>query len=161
MVITPVLVLSFVIIFILAWLFIKTIETNKWLLLLLSTLATPLLYFYLFYPIFNIFSSYHHQKYFNAENWKANPELRFEMMDQLNNNNQLIGKTKADIESDFGPAGWYGWDDRIKANSKDQWNYNMGFKPGAFNKQQECIEITFKNDTVVTLKTYQLEKKFE
>ncbi|WAC02235.1 hypothetical protein N7U66_00120 [Lacinutrix neustonica] len=89
------------------------------------------------------------------------PELRFEMMDQLNTNNQLLGQTKSDVETNFGAAEWYGWDDTMKANSKDQWNYNPGFKPGAFNKQQECIEITFKKDTVVSIKTYKLEKKIE
>lgn len=161
MVITPILIISFIVVFILAWLFIKTIGDNKWISLLLTVIATPLIYFYLFYPIVNIFSSYHHQKHFDAENWAKYPELRFEMMDQLNNNNQLIGKTKAEIKTDFGTAEWYGWDDSIKANSKDQWNYNMGFKPGAFTKYQECIELQFINDTVVAVKTYQLEKKFE
>lgn len=161
MVITPILIISFIIVFILAWLFIKTIGDNKWISLLITLVATPLLYFYLFYPIVNIFSDYYHQKHFNAENWKEYPELRFEMMDQVYNNKQLIGKTKSEIKKDFGTAEWYGWDDSIKANSKDQWNYNMGFKPGAFNKQQECIEFQFKKDTLAALKIYQLEKTFE
>ena len=161
MVITITLIISFVVVFVLAWLFIKTIGDNKWISLLITIIATPLLYFYLFYPILNIFSSYHHQKYFNAENWAEFPELRFEMMEQLNTDNQLIGKTKTQITTDFGTAEWYGWDDSIKANSKDQWNYNMGFKPGAFNNQQECVEFKFNNDTIVAVKTYKLEKKFE
>ncbi|AUC76868.1 hypothetical protein [Olleya sp. Bg11-27] len=161
MVITIGLIISFIAVFILAWLFIKTIGDNKWVSLLITLVATPLLYFYLFYPIVNIFSSYHHQKYFNSENWVEFPELRFEMMDQLNNENQLIGQSKSKIAADFGTAEWYGWDDSIKANSKDQWNYNMGFKPGAFNTEQECIELQFKNDTVAAIKTYKLEKKFE
>lgn len=161
MVITFGLILSFIIVFILAWLFIKTIGNNKWVSLLISIIITPLLYFYLFYPMLNIFTSYHHQKYFNAENWAEFPELRFEMLDQLNYKNQLIGKTKSEIEDDLGKAEWFGWDDSIKANSKNQWNYNLGFKPGAFNNQQECIELQFKNDTVAVIKTYKLEKKFE
>lgn len=161
MVITPTFIISLIIVFILAWLFIKTIGDNKWISLLITIIATPLLYFYLFYPIANIFSSYHHQKYFNADNWKQYPELRFEMMNQLNNNNQLIGKTKSEIADKFGKAEWFGWDDSIKANSKNQWNYNMGFKPGAFNNQQECIEFTFQNDTIIAVKTFQLEKKFD
>ncbi|WP_397362998.1 hypothetical protein [Olleya sp. R77988] len=161
MVITFGLVLSFIIVFILAWLFIKTIGNNKWISLLVSIVATPLLYFWVFYPMLNIFSSYHHQKHFNAENWAEFPELRFEMMDQLNNNNQLIGKTKQEIEADFGKPEWFGWDEVIKANSKEQWNYNLGFKPGAFNNQQECLEVQFKNDTVAKIKTYKMEKDFE
>ncbi|MGB6269588.1 MAG: hypothetical protein WBF67_11335 [Olleya sp.] len=161
MVITFGLILSFIVVFILAWLFIKTIGNNKWVSLLISIIITPLLYFYLFYPMLNIFTSYHHQKYFNAENWAEFPELRYEMLDQLNNKNQLIGKTKFEIEDDLGKPEWFGWDDSIKANSKNQWNYNLGFKPGAFNNQQECLELQFKDNTVVAVKTYQLEKEFE
>ncbi len=161
MVITPILIISLIVVFIIAWLFIKTIGNNKWISLLITLVATPLLYFYLFYPLLNIFSSFHHQKYFNADNWAEYPELRFEMMDQLNNNNQLIGKTKSEIKSEFGAPEWLGWDDATKSNTKDQWNYNMGFKPGAFNDQQECIEFQFKNDTIVAVKTYKLEKNFE
>ena len=48
MVITIGLVISFIAVFILAWLFIKTIGDNKWLSLLITIVATPLLYFYLF-----------------------------------------------------------------------------------------------------------------
>jgi len=58
----------------------------------------------------------------------------------------------------FGKAEWYGWDDAIKANSKDKWNYNLGFKPGAFNNMQECLEFIFNNNTVESVKQYQLEK---
>ncbi len=161
MVITFGLILSFIIVFILAWLFIKTIGNNKWISLLVSILVTPILYFYMFYPMLNIFSSYHHQKYFNAENWAEFPELRFEMMDQLNNENQLIGKTKAKIETDFGKLEWLGVNGFFKVKSNDLWNYNLGFKPGAFNNQQECLEIEFKKGIVIGIRTYKMEKDFE
>jgi len=161
MVITVGLVISFIIVFILAWLFIKTIGSNKWISLLVSILITPLLYFYLFYPMLNIFTSYHHQKYFNAEDWLEYPELRYEMMDQLNNKNQLIGLSETDIKTQFGAPEWYAQNDTIKANSKALWNYNLGFKPGAFNNKQECLEIQFKDNKVFAVKYYQLEKEFE
>jgi hypothetical protein len=61
----------------------------------------------------------------------------------------------------LGAPEWFGWDDSIKANSKDKWNYNLGFKPGAFNMDQECLELDFKNNTVKAVKQYQMEKKFE
>ncbi|WGD34284.1 hypothetical protein [Olleya sp. YS] len=161
MIITAGLVISFIVVFILAWLFIKTIGNNKWISLLISIIATPLLYFWMFYPLLNIFTSYHHQKYFNAEDWQEFPELRYEMVDQIKQQNQLIGKTKQEVEAELGEPEWFGWDETIKANSNDLWNYNLGFKPGAFNNQQECLELQFKNDTVAALKTYQLEKEFE
>lgn len=161
MVITAGLIISFIIVFALAWLFIKTIGDNKWISLLVSIIATPILYFYLFYPMLNIFSSYHHQKHFDTENWAKFPQLRYEMLDQLNNNNQLIGLTKKEITAKFGTVEWFGWDAATQANSKEQWCYNLGFKPGAFNNLQECLELKFKNNTVVAVKNYQLEKEFE
>ena len=38
---------------------------------------------------------------------------------------------------------------------------SAGFKPGAFNDMQECLELQFINNTVESIKPYQLEKEFE
>jgi hypothetical protein len=43
----------------------------------------------------------------------------------------------------------------------NKWNYNLGFKPGAFNMTQECLEIVFENDKAMSVSQYQMEKKFE
>lgn len=161
MILTPTFIILISLVFILVWLFIRTIDKRKWLTLLVSLALTPIAYFYVFYPMINIFSSYHHEKRFDAEAWENKPELRFEMLNTIINDSLFIGKQKNEVEPLLGKAEWYGWDDRIKANSSDKWNYNMGFKPGALNTMQECIEIEFKNNTVVALRTYQLEKTFE
>lgn len=161
MIITPIFIILISIVFILVWLFVKTIDNRKWLTLLVSLALTPIAYFYVVYPMINIFSSYHHEKHFNAEAWKDKPELRFEMQNHIINDSFLIGKQKDAVELLLGKAEWYGWDENIKANSKDKWNYNLGFKPGAFNNNQECLELEFKNNTVETINTYQLEKTFE
>ncbi|MEC3908540.1 hypothetical protein VOI54_16030 [Tamlana sp. 2201CG12-4] len=162
MIITPTFIILIGIVFILTWLFVKTIDKRKWLTILVSLALTPIAYFYVVYPILNIFSSYHHEKRFNPETWQSKPELRFEMLNHIITTDSLFtGKPKHDIELLLGKPEWYGWDDHRKVNSQDLWNYNLGFKPGAFNTMQECIELNFENNIVTTLRTYQLEKPLE
>ena len=161
MIITPTFVISLVFVFALVWLFVNTIDKRKWLTFLVSLVLTPIVYFYVFYPILNIFSRYHHEKHFDPEAWEEDPALRFEMTHEILNDSIFIGKNKNEVESLLGESEWYGWDDAIKANSPDKWNYNMGFKPGAFNNMQECIELNFENNKVKSVSTYQLEKTFD
>ena len=161
MIITPVFIILFVVVFILVWIFSNTIDKRKWITFLTSIVLTPIVYFYVFYPFINIFSSFHHQKYFDAEAWKEKPALRYEMSDEMIHDSLFFGKNKKEVESMLGKSEWYGWDDSIKANSPEKWNYNLGFKPGAFNMMQECIELEFKNNMVNNVYQYQLEKTFE
>ncbi|MDO6759224.1 hypothetical protein Q4566_03360 [Tamlana sp. 2_MG-2023] len=161
MILTPIFIISMLVAFVLVWLFVNTIDKRKWLTFLVSLVLAPLAYFYIFYPVVNIFSSYHHEKYFNAEAWEENPELRFEMLDNIIQDTLLIGKQKNEVKNLLGESEWFGWDDSIKANSPNKWNYNLGFEPGAFNNSQECIELDFENGKVTALRTYQLEKTFE
>lgn len=161
MIITPTFIVLILIVFVLVWLFLNTIDKRKWLTFIIGLIVTPVIYFFVFYPMLNIFSSYHHEKYFNAEAWKENPELRFEMVTNMISDSLFLGKQKQEITESLGKAEWYGWDDSLKANSQDKWNYNLGFKPGAFNTMQECIELNFKNNSVQSIRTYQLEKTFE
>ncbi|WP_242086442.1 hypothetical protein [Aestuariivivens sediminis] len=161
MILTPIFILLMVLVFILVWLFASTIDQRKWVVLLITLVATPLLYFYVVYPLVNIFSSYHHEKYFNSGAWEAKPFLRYEMSAHLMASKILYGKPKDNVEELLGTCDWYSWDDSLKINSPDKWNYNLGVKPGAFNTNYEYLEIQFKNDRVVHMKQYQIEKTFE
>lgn len=158
MVFTPLFIIFLFIVLFLVWQFVKTIDNRKWLTFLVSVIITPLVYFYMFYPALNIFSSYHHEKHFESTAWKEKPALRYEMSTEILDEQLFIGKSKSEIQQLLGKAEWYGWDDSIKANSDDKWNYNLGFKPGALNTQQECLEIIFKNDMVLSGSQYQMEK---
>jgi hypothetical protein len=158
MILTIPLILFFLLVFFLLWKFVKTIDERKWLTFIVSVLFTPLFYFYLFYPLLNIFSSYHHQKYFDTNAWKETPKLRFEMSNQIVDNQLFKDKTKSEVQNSLGTSEWFGWDEQIKENSPEKWNYNLGFKPGAFNTQQECLELVFKNGIVVKSSQYQMEK---
>ena len=158
MILTIPLILFFLLVFFLLWKFVKTIDERKWLTFIVSVLFTPLLYFYLFYPLLNIFSNYHHQKYFDTIAWKETPKLRFEMSNQIVDRQLFKDKTKSEVQNSLGTSEWFGWDEQIKENSPEKWNYNLGFKPGAFNTQQECLELVFKNGIVVKSTQYQMEK---
>ncbi len=161
MIYTPTLIILLSIVFIVVWAFTNTIDKRKWLSFLISLLLTPIVYFYLLYPLINIFSSYHHLKHFEAKAWKNAPALRYEMSHEIISQQLFYGKTKEDVKATLGTPEWYGWDNTINANSKNKWNYNLGFKPGAFNMNQECLELIFTNNTVTNVRQYQLKKDFE
>ena len=161
MILTPLFVIFLIIVFILVWLFANTIDKRKWLSFLASIVLTPIVYFYVFYPLINIFSNYHHEKHFDDEAWKDKPALRYEMSNEIVEKELFLGKTKTEVKSILGSPEWFGWDDAIKANSQNKWNYNLGYKPGAFNMNQECLELEFENNKVTSIKQYQLETKFE
>ena len=161
MIITPLFVVFFTVVFILVWIFARTIDKRKWVTFLIALVLSPFIYFYVFYPLINIFCSYHHQKYFDALAWKEKPALRYEMSDEMIQDSLFIGKHKNEVQNTLGASEWYGWDDSLKTNSPNKWNYNLGFKPGAFNMMQECLELVFKQDTVNSVSQYQLKKTFE
>ncbi|RZN84040.1 MAG: hypothetical protein EVB11_03080 [Winogradskyella sp.] len=154
MIITPLLVILMLVVFILLFLFLNTVDKRKWLTGLISLVLTPLAYFYMLYPFINIISNYHHQKYFDAEAWVEKPALRYEMIDFTVESDTLKGKTKTEIESLLGKAEWLSWDDAKKAHDNDKWNYGLGIEPGAFTEEKNNVEITFSNNKVERLKTY-------
>ena len=161
MIITVKLIIFLVIIFVLVFLFVNTIDKRKWLTILVSLVLTPLVYFYVAYPLINIFSSYHHEKYFNAESWQEKPALRYEMMDDMVDSKSLIGKSKSEIETLLGSPEWLSWNDALKTHDNNKWNYALGLKPGAFNEQKECIELVFEHDTLQHINTYKEPLKFD
>tara|TARA_R110002074_G_scaffold78727_3_gene178061 strand:- start:1117 stop:1611 length:495 start_codon:yes stop_codon:yes gene_type:complete len=161
MIITPFLVIFMVVVFVLLFLFLNTVDNRKWLSALISLVLTPFVYFYLFYPFVNILSSYHHQKYFDSEAWIEKPTLRYEMIDYTIESDTLIGATKEKITALLGKQDWLSWDESQKTHNTNGWNYGLGIEPGAFNDQRGCVEITFKNNKVVALKPFKEEITFE
>ena len=161
MIITPLLIIFLIVVFVLLFLFLKTVDNRKWLTAIISLVLTPFVFFFMFYPFLNIISNYHHQKYFNSEAWIEKPALRYEMIDNTIETDTLIGSSKEKITTLLGEAEWLTWDDEKKAHDSDKWNYGLGIEPGAFNDQKDCVEITFKDDKVVAIKPYQEEITFE
>jgi len=161
MIITPLLILFFIVVFILLFLFLNTVDKRKWLTILISLVLTPFAYFYIVYPFINIISSYHHQKYFDDNAWKEQPALRYEMIDNTIASKTLIGKSKSEIETLLGKAEWLSWDDAKKAHDTNKWNYGLGIEPGAFTDEKSNVEIVFENELVTELKTYTEPITFE
>ncbi|MCB0399800.1 MAG: hypothetical protein KDD26_09305 [Winogradskyella sp.] len=161
MIITPFLVIFMIVVFVLLFLFLNTVDKRKWLSGLISLILTPFVYFYMFYPFVNIVSNYHHQKYFDSEAWIEKPALRYEMIDSTIKTDTLIGVSKENIASLLGKYEWLTWNDSLKAHDDNKWNYGLGIEPGAFNDQRECVEISFKNDKVSQLRHYQEEITYE
>jgi len=161
MIITAPLIILMCIVFVLVFLFVKTIDKRKWLTFLVSLAITPFIYFYMVYPMINIFSNYHHQKYFSAELWKDKPALRYEVSDDMIASKVLIGKTKTEVISLLGTYEWLSWNKEQKDHDDNKWNYSLGIEPGAFNSEKECIEIVFKNNIVVTIHSFKEQIKFD
>ncbi|MGC1472948.1 MAG: hypothetical protein WA775_10175 [Psychroserpens sp.] len=154
MIITVPLVVFMSITFVLVFLFVKTIDPRKWLTFLVSLALTPVVYFYAVYPMINIFSSYHHQKHFSAEVWKAKPALRYELSDDMITSEILLGMTKNDIKAQLGAYEWLSWNDAEKKHNENRWNYSLGIEPGAFNQKKQCIELQFSDQKVTKVKPY-------
>ncbi|QNK78439.1 hypothetical protein H7F37_04995 [Winogradskyella sp. PAMC22761] len=161
MIITPLLVTFLIVVFILLFLFLNTVDNRKWLTALISLVLTPFAFYFMFYPLLNIVSNYHHQKYFNSEAWIENPNLRYEMIDYTIESDTLIGVSKEKIKTLLGPEEWLTWDDAKKAHDINKWNYGLGIEPGAFTEFRECVEITFKNNKLISLKPYREAITFE
>lgn len=161
MIITPLLIIFLIVAFVLLFLFLNTVDKRKWLSALISLILTPFVFFFMFYPFLNIISSYHHQKYFDSDAWKEKPALRYEMIDNTIESDTLIGASKEHISALLGKEEWLSWDEAKKAHDSNRWNYGLGIEPGAFNSKKECVEITFQNDKVIAIKTYQEDITFE
>lgn len=159
--ITPLLVIFMVLVFVLVFLFVRTIDKRKWLTLLVSIALTPVVYFYMFYPFLNIIVPFHHQKYFNAETWNEKPGLRYEMIKDITESELLLGKNKSEIEDLLGTYEWLSWNDALKQHDENKWNYGMGLLPGAFNDDKECLTLVFEDNKVVKLERFQEKIVFE
>ena len=162
MIFTPILIISCIIIAVLLFLFLNTIDNKrKWLNIILAIVITPLAYFYIWYPISTIFLPYHHQKQFDSEIWREKPGLRYEMIDNMITTNFLIGKSKEDVAQLLGKVQWLSWNDTNKDFDPDVWNYGLGLIPGAFQDTKEDVEITFTNNKVSAVKLSQAEYHFD
>lgn len=148
-IVTTTLVISCLIIFVLLYLFINTIDdAKKWLNIILAILITPLMYFYIWYPISTIFLPYHHHKHFDSAVWSEKPGLRYEMIDNMIETSYLKGKTKEEVGQLLGKVEWLSWNTEINDFDTNVWNYGLGLIPGAFQDIKEDVEISFANNKV-------------
>ena len=80
---------------------------------------------------------------FSAEDWKANPTSRYNMVDDLIESHVLLGKSKFEVLEILGEP------NSILQNKRDIILYNIGRAP-SFNEQQEDqLLVEFFEDTVI------------
>lgn len=154
MIVTPALVILLILTFIPVFLFVRTIDKNKWLSLLVSAVLTPIIYFYMLYPFLNIIAPFHHEKYFSAEKWEEKPGLRYEMINHIVKDSVFFGKSKNEVNALLGDYEWLSWNDSLKQHDENKWNYGLGLLPGAMNEEKECATFVFENDTIVAIERY-------
>jgi hypothetical protein len=107
----------------------------------LVTLAlTPVVYVGLILIWFAV-ASYYPERDFEKEKWRTDIEKRYEMTDDLVDNEKLIGKTKEEIIELLGQ----------EENNLDSslWTYYIGYKPSIIGIDPDVFEIEFKDDKVI------------
>src|SRR5690606_27875454 len=108
MIVTPLFIVFIILVFVLTWAFANTIDKRKWVSLLISIIATPIVYFFVFYPFINIFFSYHHQKHFDSQSCQEKPALRYEMSTKMVILILFLGKSKGEVKQFLSTSEWYG-----------------------------------------------------
>lgn len=112
----------------------------------LTTIAlTPVIYVGLILIWFAV-ASYYPERDFEKEKWMTDIEKRYEMADDLVDNEKLIGKTKKEIiellgQEENNPEG-------------SHWIYYIGCKPSLIGIDPDILEIEFKGDKVVKCWTW-------
>ncbi len=85
--------------------------------------------------------SYYPKKDFDKEKWRVDEEKRYEMTDDLVENNKLIGKNKIGDYRLIGTG-------KIDTES-NRWTYYIGFKPHLLGIDPDVLELEFKDDEVI------------
>jgi hypothetical protein len=82
---------------------------------------------------------------FDKTKWAADIEKRYEMTDDLVDNEKLTGKTKDEIIE------LLGLEDNTQQSN--QWTYYIGFRPRLFSVDPDILVIEFKNGKVFKCST--------
>lgn len=138
------LVIGIVTFFILRWILKRMIKTSRSLriasTLIGTIILTPLIYAGLIFCWIAI-ASYYPERDFDKEKWRTDIEKRYEMTDDLVDNEKLIGKSKKEIKELLGQ-------EEVSMDSS-RWTYYIGYKPGVLGIDPDILEIEFKDDKVV------------
>lgn len=106
---------------------------------LLTIVLTPIIYVGLIVAWVS-FASYYPERDFDKENWRTDIEKRYEMTDDLVDNEKLIGKTKEEVKELLGQ-------ENVNFDST-LWTYYIGFKPSILGIDPDVLEIEFKDNKV-------------
>jgi hypothetical protein len=125
------------------WLFKKFIsddKSRKVATLTATIFFTPLIYLAtVMLWIMNM--EYYPAADFDKQKWQKEIEKRYELTDDLIDNEVLIGKTMQQVQKLLG--------DDYQESGKDRWSYYLGTKLGLFGIDPDYLDIDFKNGRVV------------
>lgn len=79
---------------------------------------------------------------FNTELWKSSPTERYQMVDDLIESQELMGKTKAEVLTLLGKP------NSSSTTQKDIFIYQLGEQPSFFKSRKEHLLIIFLNQKV-------------
>ena len=85
--------------------------------------------------------SYYPSHEFDKQKWHDDVEKRYELSEELIDNEILIGKTMDEVKQLLG--------DDYQESGKDRWSYYLGFRPQLFGIDPDYLDIDFENGRVI------------
>lgn len=135
------LILAFPTFFVCRFIFRKISDngTRRLAIWIATIVLTPVVYISLIF-MWVSYVSYYPERDFDKERWRADTETRYEMTDDLIENDKLIGKTKDEVKKLLGQ-------EEVSPDGS-RWIYYIGFSPSLFGIDPDVLEIEFKDDKV-------------
>ncbi|MCO5945661.1 hypothetical protein [Mucilaginibacter flavidus] len=110
-----------------------------------TIVSTPILYVGIMLLIF-MAMEYYPKHDFDRSAWVNDKDERYEYSDDIIDSKMLIGKSKAEVRKILGDDG--------NVNDSNDWYYSLGFRPELFNIDPDSMEITFKNNKVISVQQH-------
>ena len=89
----------------------------------------------------------HPRRDFDKTSWDSDPDKRFEMIDDLNYDDALIGKSRSEVEQLLGPCDFH--------QDSSICPYYIGWLPWFITMDPSSLVLQFENDTVSNVFTMQ------
>ena len=120
--------------------FISDDKSRKVATLTATIFSTPFIYLVIV-MLWIMSISYYPSADFDKQKWQNDIEKRYELTDDLIDNEVLIGKSMKQVKKLLG--------NDYQESGKDRWSYYLGTKPGLFAIDPDYLDIDFKNGRVI------------
>lgn len=120
--------------------FIADDKSRKIATLTATIFSTPFIYMAMI-ALWIMSISYYPTADFDKQKWQNDIEKRYELTDDLIDNEVLIGKSMKQVKKLLG--------DDYEESGIDRWSYYVGTPPGLFGIDPDYLDIDFKNGRVV------------
>ncbi len=120
--------------------FISDDKSRKVATLTATIFSTPFIYLVIV-MLWIMSISYYPSADFDKQKWQNDIEKRYELTDDLIDNEVLIGKSMKQVKKLLGTD--------YQESGKDRWSYYLGTKPALFAIDPDYLDIDFKNGRVI------------